>query len=38
MYQDATKEKFSVLLIDYEADENQRYRKNFNEYLSPIGS
>jgi hypothetical protein len=38
MYQDATKEKFSVLLIDYEADENQRYRKNFNEYLSPTGS
>ncbi len=38
MYQEATKEKFSVLLIDYEAEENQRYRKNFNEYLSPTGS
>lgn len=33
MYEYATKEKFSVLLIDVEAPKEERFRKNFLEYL-----
>jgi hypothetical protein len=33
LYNYATAEKFSVLLIDYEAPVEKRYRKNFLEYL-----
>lgn len=34
LYNYATEEKFSVLLIDYETTVDKRYRKNFLEYLS----
>lgn len=34
LYNYATSEKFSVLLIDYEVSVDKRYRKNFLEYLS----
>ena len=34
LYEYATAEKFSVLLIDYEAPIDKKYRKNFLEYLS----
>lgn len=33
MYEYATKEKFNVLLIDVEAPKEERFRKNFIEYL-----
>ena len=32
IYEDATKEKFSVLLIDVEAEKNMKFRKNFLEF------
>ncbi len=34
LYEYATSEKFSVLLIDYEAPVDKKYRKNFLEYLA----
>lgn len=38
LYKEATAEKFSVLLIDYEADESKRYRKGFTEFMSVSSS
>ncbi len=38
LYKEATAEKFSVLLIDYETDESKRYRKGFTEFLSVSSS
>ena len=38
LYKEATAEKFSVLLIDYEIDESKRYRKEFTEFLSVSSS
>jgi len=35
MYEYATKEKFNVLLIDIEAPKENRFRKNFLEYIQP---
>tara|TARA_R110001592_G_scaffold2489_4_gene14641 strand:+ start:1104 stop:1787 length:684 start_codon:yes stop_codon:yes gene_type:complete len=32
IYEDATKEKFNILLIDVEAEKNQKFRKNFLEF------
>ena len=34
IYKDATAEKFSPLIIDYEADPGQRYRKGFTEFVT----
>ena len=34
IYKDATAEKFSPLIIDYEADPHERYRKGFTEFIS----
>jgi len=34
IYKNATSEKFSPLLIDYEADPQERYRKGFTEFIS----
>lgn len=35
MYMDATKEKFGCLIIDYEEDPSNRYRKNLTEVMNP---
>jgi len=35
MYEQATKDKFHVLLIDLEADNEHKYRHNFLQYLNP---
>jgi Ni2+-binding GTPase involved in maturation of urease and hydrogenase len=35
LYKEATNEKFSPLIIDYEADESERYRKGFKTILKP---
>jgi len=35
MYMDATKEKFGCLIIDYEEDPSNRYRKNLTEIMNP---
>jgi hypothetical protein len=34
IYEDATSVKFSVLLIDVEADKQERFRKNFKEFYT----
>jgi len=34
IYEDATREKFSVLLIDVEADKHERFRKNFKDFYT----
>jgi hypothetical protein len=36
MYEYATKEKFSALLIDMEQSPDKRFRKNFLEILNPV--
>jgi hypothetical protein len=33
MYNDATNEKFSCLIINLDKSGNERYRKNFHDYL-----
>jgi len=35
MYMDATNEKFGCLIIDYEEDPSNRYRKNLTEVMTP---
>ncbi len=37
LYQDATREKFSPFIIDYEEDPNKRYRKGLTEILQVSG-
>jgi hypothetical protein len=37
MYEYATQEKFSPLLIDLEEDPYKRFRKGFSEILDPAG-
>ena len=34
IYEDATKQKFSVLLIDVEADKQERFRRNFKDFYT----
>jgi predicted Ser/Thr protein kinase len=34
IYKEATAEKFSPLIIDYEAEPDKRYRKGFDEFIS----
>jgi hypothetical protein len=34
MYQDATREKFNVFIINLDKNGNDRYRKNFLQYFS----
>jgi hypothetical protein len=34
LYNYATREKFSALIVDYEAPVEKRYRKNFLEFLT----
>ena len=34
MYQDATREKFNVFIINLDKSSNDRYRKNFLQYFS----
>ena len=33
IYKEATAEKFSPLIIDYEAEQDKRYRKGFDEFI-----
>ena len=35
MYEYATEEKFGCLLLDLEANNEKKFRKNFDEYLDP---
>ena len=35
MYEEATKNKFSPLIIDKEADKHERFRKSFLDILNP---
>ena len=34
IYEDATREKFNILLIDVEADKQERFRKNFKDFYT----
>ena len=38
LYQDATNEKFSPFIIDYEEEPSKRYRKGLTEILNAGGS
>jgi hypothetical protein len=34
IYEDATRETFNILLIDVEADKQERFRKNFKDFYT----